>query len=90
MIYITHVRISLPNDRRHDRIEKVKWLNPSNNNTGTSSVAEIVTFLNNGNAAKVTDGKRTINVAVVDASPPHIRTVADGYYTDNLLSLPKF
>ncbi len=31
-----------------------------------------------------------IEVRVVQAMPPYLRTVADNTYTDNLLALPRF
>jgi hypothetical protein len=31
-----------------------------------------------------------VAVGVVDASPPYIRTYADGNWTDNLLALPRY
>lgn len=91
MIYITHIRMSAPGARGHDRIAHVQWRNPATNKTGTNSVQEIVDWIRNENGvAKVTDGQRTVDVIVVDGRPPYLRTVADGAYTDNLLALPTF
>lgn len=91
MIYITHRRMSPPNSRNHEHITHVAWMNPATNNTGENSVADIVDFIRNKKGvAKVTDGESTVDVSVVDTNPPHIRTVADGNYTNNLLALPEF
>lgn len=91
MIYITHVRMSAPSARGHDRIVELKWRNPSDGATGQSTVQQIVDWIRNKQGvAKVTDGRRTADVVVVDASPPFLRTVADGAYSDNLLALPTF
>ena len=91
MIYITHIRMSAPDARGHDRIVQVKWRNPADNKTGTNTVQEIVDWIRNEKGqAKVTDGRRTVDVIVVDARPPYLRTVADGAFTDNLLALPTF
>jgi hypothetical protein len=53
------------------------------------TVAEAVRHIQHGiNTFFVRDAQgREANVHVVDANPPYLRTVADGYYTDNLLSL---
>ena len=32
----------------------------------------------------------TVKVGVVDATPPYLRTHADGVWTDNLLALPRY
>ena len=53
------------------------------------TVAEVVSFIrNNTNTFYVLDanGNRA-NVGVVDATPPYIRTYADGEWDNNLLSL---
>lgn len=53
------------------------------------TVAEVVTMIRNGtNTFYVLDprGNRA-NVGVVEANPPHLRTYADGVWSDNLLSL---
>jgi exosome complex RNA-binding protein Rrp42 (RNase PH superfamily) len=51
----------------------------------------MVDWIKNKNGdARVTDGVNTVKVGVVDASPPYIRTHADGKWTDNLLALPTY
>lgn len=91
MIYITHIRMSAPYERGYDRIAEVKWRNPSDGATGQNTVPQIVDWIRNQKGvAKVTDGRRTADVIVVDDQPPFLRTVADGAYSDNLLALPTF
>jgi hypothetical protein len=53
------------------------------------TVAEAVQHIKQGlNTFYVMDQQgRKADVHVVDVNPPHLRTVADGYYSDNLLSL---
>lgn len=89
MVYITHIRLS--GGSKHEHISEVKWKNPSSGDTGQSTVGSMVDFIDNkGGEAKVTDGRNTVNVGVVNANPPYIRTYADKTWTDNLLSLPNF
>lgn len=90
MVFITHVHMS-PSGRRHEHIAEVQWRNPDSGSTGASAVAEVVSWIENKNGeAQVTDGRRTAEVGVVDAKPKHLRTYADGVWTDNLLALPRY
>ncbi|MGK3966021.1 DUF3892 domain-containing protein [Sorangium sp. So ce1667] len=89
-VYITHIRLS--GGSGHEHITHVKWLNVANNKTGISTIEEMVEWLNKknvDNVAKVTDGKNTVVVGVVDKPYPHLRTYADRKWTNNLLSLPR-
>jgi hypothetical protein len=75
----------------HQHIASVRWINPQTQDTGTSTRQVMVDWLRTlGNRAVVFDGVRTVEVAVVNANPPYIRTHADGVWTDNLLSLSRF
>lgn len=76
---------------RHEHIAEVKWRNPDDNNIGKSSRAVMVDWIDNKKGvAKVTDGKNTVSVGVVDADPKYIRTHANGKWSDNLLALPRY
>jgi hypothetical protein len=88
MVYVT--AIHLVGGERHEHITEVRWLNPATNVTGSTSRAGMVDWIRGGGDARVTDGIRTVQVGVVDAIPPFIRTHADGVWTDNLLALPKY
>jgi uracil-DNA glycosylase len=85
--YITHVRLSPPscNDRQH--ISEVRWSQPGQTNECTR--AAMVDFVNKGNAVFV-HGSPDAKVGVVNGSPPYLRTHADGNWTNNRLSLPRF
>ena len=75
----------------HEHITSVRWRDPADGKTGQSSTAEMVSWIKDKNGdARVTDGANTVKVGVVDASPPYIRTHADGKWTDNLLALPTY
>jgi len=90
MVYITHIR-QAKGKHGHTHITDVKWLNPTTAKVGESSVSTMVGWLKNKNGvAKVSDGRTTVNVGVMDASPPYLRTYADRVWTDNLLALPAF
>lgn len=89
MIEITAVHMA--NGALHQHIASVRWVNPSNANVGQTARADMVTWLQaNGNRAVVQSGPRQVEVGVVDANPPYLRTYADGVWTDNLLALPRF
>lgn len=89
MVYVT--AIHLDGGVQHQHIAAVKWRNPQTAAIGASTRAEMVTFIRaKGGQVYVTDGSNTIPVGVVDASPPFIRTYADGKWTDNLLALPTY
>ena len=90
MVFITHVRLS-SEGQRHEHIIEVKWRNADDGKTGSNTVAEMVDWIENKKGkAKVTDGRNTVDVGVVDAKPKYLRTYADGVWTDNLLSLPRY
>ncbi len=90
MVYIEQVHMS-EGGYRHEHIERVKWRNPQTAATGDSTRAEMVEWIDNkGGVAKVTDGRNTVDVGVVNAMPKYIRTHADGKWTDNLLALPRY
>jgi len=89
MVYVT--AIHQEDGSSHEHITSVKWRNPSTGDTGQNTKAEMVDWIKNKSGdARVTDGTNTVQVGVVDASPPYIRTYADGKWTDNLLALPRF
>jgi len=70
----------------------VQWISDTSGNTGDNTTAQMVAWINEGNWAYVTDtdGVSPVPVRVVNADPPHLRTQADGKYTNNLLALPHF
>ena len=91
MVYITHIRLS-DTGSRHEHITEVLWENPSSADTGQSTKATMVDWIEEkGGDARVRDGNgHDVKVGVVKATSPYIRTYADGVWTDNLLALPRF
>ena len=90
MVYIYAVHMS--GGTQHEHIASVKWENPSTGETGQSTREAMVDWIQNkGGDARVRDNVgHDVAVGVVDATPPYIRTHADGIWTDNLLALPKY
>ena len=89
MIYITHIH--LVGGTQHEHIASVKWRNPGDGKTGESTREAMVIWIRDEKGdARVTDGVNQVQVGVVNAAPPYIRTHADGKWTDNLLALPRF
>lgn len=76
---------------RHEHIASLRWENPSDGKQGQSSRSAVVDWIKNkGGQARVRSGREVAQVGVVDARPPYIRTYADGFWTDNLLALPRY
>lgn len=50
----------------------------------------MVEFINKGNSVKVSDGMTRVDVGVVEAAPPYIRTYADRQWSDNLPARPRY
>jgi Protein of unknown function (DUF3892) len=89
MVYITERH--MVGGQKHEHIAEVRWRDPADGGTGASTRETMVDWIKNkGGKAYVSDGTRQVAVGVVDASPPYIRTYADGVWTDNLLALPTY
>ncbi|WNG39633.1 DUF3892 domain-containing protein [Archangium violaceum] len=89
MLYITAIRLS-SGGCQHEHITDVRWQESGSLTTGQNSRAEMVAWIDKGGEARVKDGASSVLVEVVRTNPPHLRTKANGRYTDNLLSLPRF
>lgn len=89
MLFITHVRLS-SDVSGHEHITEVRWSLPTKYETGTSKISAMVAWLESGNRAHVRVGKRAVEVHVVHGAQKHLRTQADGHWSDNLLALPRF
>lgn len=89
MIYITAIHMTPPGTR-HEHIAEVRWQNSMTGATGETTREGAVDYLNGGDRMQVKTSTGAIEVVVVNASPPYIRTVANGVATDNLLSLPRY
>jgi hypothetical protein len=75
----------------HEHIAEVKWVNSKTDVTGAASRETMVDWIENQHVtAIVSDGRNTVAVGVVKATPKYIRTHAGGKWTDNLLALPRY
>ncbi len=86
MRYIT--QIHLEGGALHEHITRLRWR--AGATTGEASRAELVQWVRSGGDARVGARPRDVKVGVVDATPPHLRTKANGILTDTLLELPRF
>jgi hypothetical protein len=92
-IQVTHIRLSGVTPT-HQHITDYMWR--SSDDTGavnSSSKRSMVECLDKpGTAAYVSSGTARAAVAVIrpEGREPYLRTYADGVWSDNLLSLPRF
>lgn len=85
--YIIAVRMSPTTASDHQHISEVRYEQP-----GTIASCDTRTMVNHirqGNKVFV-HGFPDAQVWVVDVNPPYLRTFADGVWSNNLLSLPRF
>ena len=76
---------------RLEHVARVRWYKTSGGEAGENSREDMVDWIKNQRVeAFVRGSNRTVVAGVVEASPPYLRTHADGAWTDNLLSLPTF
>lgn len=87
-VFITAVRLSPDNSNRHQHITHLKWRQGAD--IGTFSRSGLVDWIRSGNSAYVDASPRRVEILVVEDNPPYVRTAADGFYTNNLISLPRF
>lgn len=87
-MYVTAV--SPASATQHAAIANVRWLDSGNSTSKVMSKQAAVDWLNKGNTLWVAADDGPVEVRVVGASPPYLRTVRDNSYTDNLLALPRF
>ncbi len=86
MRYIIQIR--LEGGSLHQHIARLRWR--QGNAVGEASREELVQWIRSGGDARVETRPRDVKVEVIDASPPYLRTKANGILTDNLLELPRF
>lgn len=89
-VFIVAVHMEPSDSNRHEHIASVRWMKSGSTETTTSTRAQMVEWIQGGGDAWVADGQGAVQVGVVDATPPYLRTFADDRPTDNLLSLPRF
>ncbi len=88
MRYIIAVHMS--GGDNHEHIAEVQWRDAGSGQEGKSSRATMVAWIDAGGDARVKDSRGTVQVKVVRAHPPYLRTYADNRPTDNLLALPRY
>lgn len=90
-IRMTAIRLSGGNTHQH--IVRLWWANPSTGETGDSSRAEIIAWIEkqDGKAFVQDAYGHRVDVGVVTPAlgEKYLRTHANGVWTDNLLSLPQ-
>ena len=87
-VYVT--AISPPTAEAHELVTGLRWLDSNNSTSTTMTVAQAVRWIRRGGTLLVAGERGPVKLAVVDTTPPHVRTVADGGYGDNLLALPRY
>ena len=91
-VEITHVRLS-SGGSTHEHITDYRWRSLEDGEINGSSKPAMVDWLENkGGKAYVGSGSSRVSVGVVKPAQgrPYLRTYADGQWTNNLLSLPRF
>lgn len=86
--------VHLEGGTTHEHIQSLRWTNQSNGNTGQSTRAAIVAWIEtqNGKAYVEEPPAKRVEVGVVTPAvgAKYLRTYADGEWNNNLLSLPRF
>ena len=90
-VLITAVHLS-SGGTRHEHITSIRWQMSQSSKTGSTSVPDMVTFIDDGNEVATWDGRSSATVGVVRPAgrPAYLRTFANGEWTDNLLHLPRY
>ena len=89
-VYVAAIRLS--GGTQHEHITNFLWVMENTYQSGVSSTANMVTYVEQGNSVKVSDGVNRVQAYVVrpQGRPAYLQTQADGKWTDNLLALPRF
>jgi len=84
--------IELSGGTSHQNIARLWWTNPSTGESGISSRAEIVAWIEQKSGKAYVEDAAAHRVDVYVITPQqgakYLRTYADGVWTDNLLALP--
>ena len=91
MIYVYAVHMAGAGTH-HEHIAAVRWKNPDNGKSGELTRDQMVSWIadKNGSAYVCGGNAHMARVGVVKSNPPHIRTYADGAWSDNLLAIPRY
>lgn len=87
-VYITAIGPSSATEYAH--IAKIRWLSSSDSKSNTMTMAAAVKWVQEGHQFTVASDTGPVEVQMVKANPPYLRTVANAKWSDNLLALPKF
>ncbi|WP_371832091.1 DUF3892 domain-containing protein [Rhodococcoides fascians] len=82
-----------PGGTRNEHITDVYWRGDTGEGEGSATKAQMVDYINNRNFTAYVRGPQSkVEVGTVHEAgvTPYLRTHANGYYNDNLLSLPTF
>ena len=91
-VRITAVRLS-QGGYLNEHITDVKWTSYQDGSTGQSTKATMVKWIDvdEGKAyVEAATSKVEVGVVKPQGGTPYLRTIANGTWTDNLLSLPRF
>lgn len=89
-IIITAIQMSPPAATDHEHIAWLRWNEHGSTVSVMSTREAVIEWIDGGGDAWVQDAQGAVQVGVVRANPPYLRTFADGRPTDNLLDLPRF
>jgi hypothetical protein len=90
MVQVLYVRVA-PSGTDESHITDVRWYNPTTGAMDVATTAGMVKFIaQDKGRAYVCDGSRIVEIEVVAAPTPYIRSQPDITLRKNLLSLPRF
>ena len=89
-VYVAAIHLS--GGTGHEHIASFVWVQEGTFKSGISDQMNMAKFIADGGQVKVSDGLRQAAVGVVrpQGGAPYLRSFADGQWTDNLLSMPRF
>ncbi|MBM7416842.1 hypothetical protein JOE30_000892 [Rhodococcus sp. PvP016] len=82
-----------PGGTPNEHITDVKWRDDADGEVNYSSKATMVDWIDNKNGHAYVQGQQSrsdVGTVHEAGATPYLRTYANGYYNDNLLSLPTF
>jgi hypothetical protein len=87
-VYVT--AITPASAQQHPHLGGIRWLDSSNSTSNTMTTGQAVDWLHRGHKLYVAGEGGAVEVKVVAAVPPYLRSLANNTWTDNLLALPRF
>lgn len=85
------ISVHLEGGNTHEHITELKWWNPADGSTNVSSKSQMVEYVDGGGSAYVEGAPRAFLHTVHPAGrTPYVQTKADGQWSNNLLSLPRY